>query len=161
MSLRLPLRLLGLAALALLLGGGCVWSFSSNTSGNDPNGNGQGGTIIIISNATFGGSGFAPLLADLPGVTRAQTGWEGNGPFFGAWLAGWTGHRPVSRISFDTGKLTLAQLLAAARERSTGRWVNFYARDEAQATEARKAWPAHGTPELFIRRAAGFISAAE
>jgi len=160
MSLRTPVRLLGLAALAFVLGGGCVWAFSSNTSGNNTT-DGQGGTVIVISNATFGGSSMSVSLADVPGVTLAAAGWDGDGPFLGAWLASWTGHRRVSRISFDTSKITLEKLLAEARLRATGRWLNFYAQDEAQASQARKAWPAGSTPELYIRRASGFICAAE
>ena len=163
MKLRVPLRLLGLIAVAVMLSGGtCVWSFKSDPGGDGNGDNNGGGAIIIVQQeATFGGSSLAARLAGLPGVTEAHAGWDGRGPFLGAWLAGWTGHRRVSRIRFDPHKLSFEQLLAQVRERSQQSWVSLYARDAAQAGAARAAWPLSATPRLVLRRASGFVSAAE
>jgi hypothetical protein len=162
MKLRAPLRLVGLIAVAVMLSGGsCAWAFKSDPSGDGAgNGNG-GGTIIIVQQATFGGSSIAARLAGVHGVTQAQAGWDGRGPFLGAWLAGWTGHRRVSRIRFDPAQISFEQLLAEVRERSQQSWVSFYARDAAQAGAARAAWPVSAVPRLVVRRASGFVSTSE
>jgi hypothetical protein len=162
MKLRAPLQLLGLLALAIgLSGGSCVWAFKSDPDGDGAgNGNG-GGAIIVVQSATFGGPSMAARLADLPGVIKSETGWDGPGTFYGAWLASWTGHRRVSRLQYDPARISFEQLLTAARERSKVSSVSFYARDAAQAAAARAAWPVDLTPRLVLRRAASFRSAAE
>jgi hypothetical protein len=163
MNLRVPLRLLGLLGLAVMLSSGtCVWAFKSDPDGDSgKNGDGGGGVIIVAQEATFGGSALAARLEGVPGVTKTQTGWNGRGPFLGAWFSGWTGHRRVSRIRVDPKVISFEQLLATVRERSTSPWVSFYARDAAQAAEARASWPLSATPRLVLRRAEGFRSAAE
>ena len=161
MKLRGSLRLLGLLVVAVMLSSGtCVWAFKSDPDGDDSKDN-EGGAVIVVQEATFGGSSLAAGLQGVPGITKTQVGWEGRGPFFGALFSGWTGHRRVSRVRFDPAVLSFEQLLAEVRGRSQQSWVSFYARDAAQAGEARAAWPLAATPRLVLRRTSRFVSTAE
>ncbi len=147
-------RLLLLLLLAALLqGSSCSWAFHSGGSDDDDKDDG-GGVIIITEEATFGGSRLARDVASLPGVVSARAAWQGDGPFLGAWLAPWTGHVRVSRVTFDPDRLSLAGLLTEVhdlRSAAGARRVTFHARSSAQERVAREAWPA-GAPMLRIRR---------
>ena len=152
--LRLPplhVALLALCA-SVLVGGSC--SFSSKTS--DDEDEDQGGVIIVTEEAQFGGWQLAGPLAGHDGVVSVKRGWDGDGPFFGELFVRWTGHRRVTRVSFDPDRIGLPELLGLARTaRAEAERVTFYAQSSTQQKAAREAWP-EGSPRLVMRRAATF-----
>ncbi len=153
-------RLSLLFSLAVLLSGGsCSWKFESDHDDDDDRD--KGGTIIVVEEATFGGWDVAPRLRDRPGVVSATGGWNGGAlPFLGAEWAGWTGHRRVTRVSFDPAAGSFEDLLAAVRaERADEPRVTVYAHTDAQRQSARTAFPAESLPRLRLRTAGDFTPA--
>lgn len=148
---RRPLRALALLMLAsLLCGGDCHWAFSSGDSDDD--GDHDGGTVIIVDEATFGGWDLADELTAEPGVLSVQRGWDGDAPFLGPSLARWTGHARVLRLRYDVAATDLTRLVRAARAARAGeRRLTVFVRDEAEADAARAAFPPDSLPRLRLR----------
>ena len=159
MNLHAVPRILLLIALAGVLGGSsCSWSFTSGEGENDHDADdgGSGTTMTAMETATFGGAELSARLGGVPGILKAEAGWDGDGRFFGAWLAQFTGHRPATRVRFDPAQVSLAELLADVRVRTTRPAVTLLARNAGQAGEARAAWPPDTVPRLVVHRAQDF-----
>ena len=155
MNLRAASRLVLLVALASVLGG-ATCSVSYNSGDDHQNNGGTSGTGTTADTATFGGVELSARLGDVPGVLKAEAGWDGDGLFLGEWLAQFTGHRHATRVRFDPAKLSFADLLARVRERTSRPAVALLARNAGQAGAARAAWPPETAPRLVVRRAQGF-----
>ena len=145
---------------AVLQGSSCSWAFKSDTS-DDDNGQNDGGTIIIVETATFGGWDIGPVLGSRPGVLSVTSGWNsGLLPFLGAELAPWTGQAQVSRVRFDPSQVSFAQLVGAVRAARQGTWrMSVYAASPEQEQAAVAQFPPGTLPLLRLRTAGSFTPA--
>ena len=154
--MKLAIRAVFLVTLAALLpAGSCHWAFTSGSGDPPP----DGGAIIIVESATFGG--WTPTeVGSLPGVLSVTRGWSGRAmPFFGAMLAGWTGHSHATRIRFDATQISYAELVAAVRAERIGRLtVTVYPHSAGQKQDALAQFPADTLPRLRLRESGKFVA---